>query len=331
MILLISEILDLSTNDVIDWLEYYDANFERIDGSTFFNSEVEFNFKITNNDSNIKFGEIELNKVKSVWHRRWIRYFNAFNTELNSFDDINIQERANIKNHLVTEMRKSYKPLFDFFDSKEINSLPKYNSISVDKINVLLMASKVGLNVPESIICNSKKNLVEFKEKYSAIISKPLSEAMSFMGENYDYFSKTAIVDDKIILNLGDTFFPSLFQEYIEKEVEIRSFYIDNSFFSMAIFSQLDDKTKLDFRNYNEENPNRNVPFKLPHEVENKLRNLFEQLDLNTGSIDLILTPKNDFVFLEINPVGQFGMTSYPCNYYLEKKIAKYLIKNDIQ
>lgn len=99
----------------------------------------------------------------------------------------------------------------------------------------------------------------------------------------------------------------------------------------MAIFSQLDDKTKLDFRNYNEENPNRNVPFKLPHEVENKLRNLFEQLDLNTGSIDLILTPKNDFVFLEINPVGQFGMTSYPCNYYLEKKIAKYLIKNDIQ
>ena len=31
-------------------------------------------------------------------------------------------------------------------------------------------------------------------------------------------------------------------------------------------------------------------------------------------------------VFLEVNPVGQFGMVSLPCNYQLEKRIAQYLI-----
>jgi D-alanine-D-alanine ligase-like ATP-grasp enzyme len=49
------------------------------------------------------------------------------------------------------------------------------------------------------------------------------------------------------------------------------------------------------------------------------------KLDLNCGSIDMIVTPKNEYVFLEVNPVGQFGMVSYPCNYNLEKKIAEYL------
>lgn len=37
----------------------------------------------------------------------------------------------------------------------------------------------------------------------------------------------------------------------------------------------------------------------------------------------------NNFYFLEINPVGQFGMVSGPCNYKIEKLIAKYIIENN--
>ena len=48
-------------------------------------------------------------------------------------------------------------------------------------------------------------------------------------------------------------------------------------------------------------------------------------LNLDCGSIDMILTPKNEYVFLEVNPIGQFGMTSYPCNFQLEKRIAEIL------
>ena len=34
------------------------------------------------------------------------------------------------------------------------------------------------------------------------------------------------------------------------------------------------------------------------------------------------------YVFLEVNPEVQVGMVSYPCNYYLEKKLAEELIKS---
>lgn len=87
----------------------------------------------------------------------------------------------------------------------------------------------------------------------------------------------------------------------------------------MAILSQSDEKTKIDFRKYNEEKPNRNVPFKLPDDIDQKIKQLFKYLDLNTGSVDLIVDHQENFYFLEINPVGQFGMVSYPCNYFLEK------------
>jgi hypothetical protein len=49
-----------------------------------------------------------------------------------------------------------------------------------------------------------------------------------------------------------------------------------------------------------------------------------QQLNINCGSLDFIKN-KNDFYFLEINPVGQFLGLSAICNYLLEKEIAEYL------
>lgn len=48
------------------------------------------------------------------------------------------------------------------------------------------------------------------------------------------------------------------------------------------------------------------------------------RLDLNCGSFDFIKN-KDQYYFLEINPVGQFLGLSKICNYSLEKEIAEYL------
>lgn len=95
----------------------------------------------------------------------------------------------------------------------------------------------------------------------------------------------------------------------------------------MAIFSQNDDKTKIDYRNYNKEKPNRTIPYLLPENISSRLSRMMCKLDLNSGSIDMIVTPRDEFIFLEVNPVGQFGMVSKPCNYNLEYEIATYLMK----
>src|SRR5690606_10463706 len=115
---------------------------------------------------------------------------------------------------------------------------------------------------------------------------------------------------------------PSLVMEMIEKKYEIRTFYLNGVFYSMAIFSQSQDQTKVDFRKYA---TNRTTPYKLPNTIEKQLQKVFEEFNLNTGSADIILDKNNKYIFLEINSVGQFDMTSRPCNYNLHRKVANYL------
>ena len=113
----------------------------------------------------------------------------------------------------------------------------------------------------------------------------------------------------------------------IQKKIEIRSFYLVDRFYSMAIFSQKNKKTSTDYRKYDSEIPNRMIPYELPSNIEDMLIRIYEKVGLNTGSADIIVDEENNFYFLEINPVGQFTMTSTPCNYYLEKEVALELIR----
>ena len=50
---------------------------------------------------------------------------------------------------------------------------------------------------------------------------------------------------------------------------------------------------------------------------------------LQMGSIDMIFSTEGDYVFLEVNPSGQFTGYANPCNYNIEKHIAEYLIATD--
>jgi glutathione synthase/RimK-type ligase-like ATP-grasp enzyme len=89
----------------------------------------------------------------------------------------------------------------------------------------------------------------------------------------------------------------------------------------------MDTQTKVDFRNYNHVKPNRTVPFKLPADIAARISRLMAALELETGSLDLVKTTDGRYVFLEVNPVGQFGMVSIPCNYHLEQRVAEILAR----
>ena len=49
------------------------------------------------------------------------------------------------------------------------------------------------------------------------------------------------------------------------------------------------------------------------------------KLDLNSGSLDLVLDREGDLFFLEVNPVGQYDFISKQCNLQLDRIIAKHI------
>jgi D-alanine-D-alanine ligase-like ATP-grasp enzyme len=64
-------------------------------------------------------------------------------------------------------------------------------------------------------------------------------------------------------------------------------------------------------------------------DIKIKIKILLKKIKINSGSIDMIVTPANEFYFLEINPTGQFNFLSEYTNSYVEKLIAYKLIKHE--
>jgi D-alanine-D-alanine ligase-like ATP-grasp enzyme len=70
-------------------------------------------------------------------------------------------------------------------------------------------------------------------------------------------------------------------------------------------------------------------PYKLPVVIEQKLLLLFDEFSLRFGAVDFIVDNDDNHYFLEINPAGQFGMVSSPCNYPVERDVASYLLRHE--
>ena len=321
MVLIISEELDPSTCRVMDWLHFKGFQVKRINGKTFFSNE--YIQTITGESQEARFiykndTTFDAQKVTSIWYRRdelpklLDRYSEVLKLEINS---------VKIDKYLNLEIASAKQALFAGIN-QSIKKLGHYIYNKRQKIEMLLMAKKNNLQIPDTIITTSKKELIKFKKERSIIISKSIDNYINIEinGDKYSFF--TEVISQDLIEKLPDIFFPTLFQQKIEKVFDIRIFFIEGNFYSMAIFSEAKSKN-IDFR---KNIARRHVPFDLPKDIQKKINGLMNNLALNTGSIDLILDENDNFIFLEVNPVGQYDMVGTSCNYYLDKVIAEFLI-----
>lgn len=320
MILIISQDrFECTTDEIIDWISYFDTPFKRLNGIDFYKN-VAINF--ANSDNEVQIAGIDWEKINVVWFRRWLAYQNndkiAIKQKKESIDSLSIQFNEFLKSELKTLVTF-------FFDWIPKNKL--FGTVRTDEINklsVLKKAKELNILIPDTYILTKRSDFDKLNLT-SKLITKAISNGQSIKVSNDQYNGYTAIVEE-IPEAIGDSFSPSLFQGLVAKKYEIRAFLLSGKFYSMAIFSQNDNQTKIDFRRYNYDNPNRVVPYKLPEDLEKKLIKLAAYFELESGSFDLIKTTDNQHIFLEVNPGGQFGMVSLPCNYYLEKKMALELI-----
>ena len=317
ILILTSGTVEKSVEEVYEWICYHGGN------SVIMNSDelldyICYTFELTSRGYQHHFfignRKVDLNSINVIWFWRW---------NLNPAIDQLYGSKKQLCDFMHEEQREVNRFIFSRLADKYWFGY-KY----VNKVVALLYAQALGIDYPDSIVTRKKDDLIQFISAHSKVITKTISNPV-FLDENNSSFGMyTTRLTLHDIKQYPNTFFPMYVQEQIPKEYEIRSFYIDGSFYSAAILSQNDDQTKLDFRRYNHTKPNRVVPYHLPSEIERKLTELMNRLNLLTGSLDLIYY-QNKYYFLEVNPVGQFDMISTPCNYNLGEIIAKHLISKD--
>ncbi len=333
MIIIFSTENEISTSDVIWWLKYYKEDVIRI------NSDDD-NFKfLLIDDNGIYFKNTITNKVynlleaKSCWWRRTgisMRNF-LFDKPKEEFivDGLDLSTLIKGGKSLLKSEGLSLKEyiLSRVYENCKINIGSPWR-YGLNKLEVLDIAKKYGIKTPKYEIISNLNQIIPSTID-DRFITKSIAEGIYEVIDNNSFYSYTELYEKKDFVKTDIDIFPSLIMNAIDKKMEIRSFYLDGCFYSMAIMSQSISQTSVDFRKYSDIKPNKYETYKLPNAIEKKMEKVFKHLNLNCGSVDLIVNKENEYVFLEINPVGQYAMTSLPCNYNLDKIIAKYLINGN--
>lgn len=314
-ILLIGNESDVNIKLLIDWLYKLNADFYFLNASIGVLDIIDYSFQekkflLSINDSK-RIVTLDLSEIKVTFVRGHKLRFKSLknplnNDSINGFRDYEFVYKANLDSFLEHYLRNNTK------------FIGTWESGLINKLIVLEEAKKIGFKIPESHL---KTNFHDFPEE--EYISK--SFGLSFHGatETNFYAAYTGRIDRN---NVPESFMPTLVQQEVKKLYEIRSFVFLDEIYSMAIFSQMNKKSEVDYRLYDDENPYLNEPLKLPKELEKKVFRLMRNLKLNTGSVDFIYSEDGEYYFLEINPNGQFGFLGFVNGYDLYEKISKKIL-----
>jgi len=171
----------------------------------------------------------------------------------------------------------------------------------------LKAAAKVGLRYPSTLMSNDPKKIKAFIENNASlgVVYKTFSPLMWF-GDSESWLTYAGpITIDQLPSDDILQAVPGIFQVQIKKQYELRVTYFGDYYVAVKINSQIHPKAKQDWRfaPVNELDLSRVF---LPDDIDKKCRKLMIELNLEFGCFDLIVTPDNEYYFLEVNEQGQF-------------------------
>ncbi len=252
--------------------------------------------------------------VKAVWMRR------IWQPDLGQNLDPQFQEAC---------IRESLATLSGLWDSlrgvRWIDDLAKAEAAN-NKQRQLRVASEVGLVIPKTLITNDPEAVREFFQQVKGKMVTKLLTALSYSMEYTPFFLYTSIVkEDDLLDSESLRYCPMVFQEQIPKQLELRVIFVQGKVFVGALDASIYEKSTVDWRQ-----PNTDVGawqhHDLPDEIVARIKALMDNFGLLYGALDFIVTPSGDYVFLEVNPRGEWGMLERDLELPISNAIAEALI-----
>lgn len=324
MILVFSERTDLNTRTVLSYLNSSNEPFE-----VFLEDDaIELEYAIENREfdytvyKNNRF-VCHSTDIKSIWYRRTDIQVCRFGT--GEFSQTGLRTYSSEHLNMRTEQIRRC------FHRKRC--LGKFGYGNYNKIAFLETCKLLGIELPRTLVTRSKQSLLDF---WNTCKGEVITKSLAFPYE-YTHSNETGDIESyrlgytvpvgRVELELLSDFFDlSMFQEKLDKAFEIRTIYLNGKTHSQAIFSQSREEASLDYR-MGYDSGMRTCNYTLPEAVEKQVRELMRQLDLNFGSLDIVVTKDKRYVFLEINPNGQYGAVSLSINANVDYEVAEFLMR----
>jgi len=196
------------------------------------------------------------------------------------------------------------------------------NLAAENKTRQLALAQAVGLSIPPTLITADPEAARRFYEQHDGNVVTKLQNSLGYSMKGGGGFPtrKLSPSDLKALDSLRQC--PMMFQRFITKAKELRIAWVDGRVFVGALDGAA---CGVDWRYEAKDAPWEN--HELPNHVHAQLTALMKRLGLRQGAIDLILTPDGDYVFLEVNPHGEWGMLERDLGLPIGEAIAEALVR----
>ncbi|WP_248961631.1 MvdC/MvdD family ATP grasp protein [Sphaerisporangium perillae] len=238
---------------------------------------------------------VALDEVTAFWYRR----------PMNPVAHPEIASRPYAA-YVEEECRVVSESLWDSLDCLAVPASRPVIDRAGRKPYQLEQARRLGFELPATLVTTDPETFLDFYDRHEGrVITKPVhGNQPEGTDERFGRFAAPVSTADVGYAG-ALRFCPVIAQAYVPKRVEIRVTVAGTRVFAAEIHSQVSNHTKYDWRHY-DPGATPIMEHDLPGETSARCVALVESLGLTYGAIDLILTPDGRYVFLEINPNGQF-------------------------
>lgn len=207
----------------------------------------------------------------------------------------------------LAQSRAALNGFLDGFpDARWINDFHRVFQ-AANKIRQLRLARAAGLTVPPTLVTDDPRQVRGFYRRLGGRMVTKLLQPLSMSMDHSGAFMPTSEVGEEDLEHLDSLRYgPMIFQQHLDKAYELRVMVVDGRAFTGAVDAggstgstdwRLAEPGEVGWRHG-----------ALPEPVLARLIRLMDALGLVAGAVDLIVTPQGEHVFLEVNPLGEWGM-----------------------
>lgn len=319
MILIITSADDLPANEVESILRRRGADVLRFDIDGFpsrANLTVSYRPGVPRYCLRVAGKTHRFDSIDAVWYRRsgTVQIHEAIVDE-------------EVRKVLEQDCREFLSSIWDSLDARALPGKPSDMQVAQRKASQLARAQALGFEIAPTIVSNDPAEFLDlYRSQAGRLISKIIGSLTlrSRMGSEFMRYTNTVSRRD-VMHAQSIAYGPLVLQAYVPKKLEIRATVVGERVFAAEIHSQATNRTRFDWRRYDlRSTPHR--PHELPPEVARRCVELTARSRLVYAAIDLILTPDDRYVFLELNSAGEYGWIEELTGLPISEAIADYLM-----
>lgn len=299
-ILIITSSIDYTVDYIIrqygSKYEFYRLNVDMFNKYVI-NVSYEDGFYIKNNQWDIREDEID-----AIYYRKPM------------LPDLSVYD-SKYHNMISRDIITLINGIVDAFDGVVL-SRPSLLKKSENKVFQIRIANKVGFKFPKTSIGTSNNDINNIIDIESII--KPLTTGKIIDGDKCEII-QTCKIDEYINDDIALT--PLYVQKYIEKKYEVRVTIVDAEVFAVKIMAFNDVDWRIDQSN------NKYELIDIPKEIKEKCLKMMDIMNLKFGAFDFIVDRNENYIFLEVNPNGQWLWLEKLLGLEISNKIINYLSK----